>query len=124
MFPDVTSAREHINGTGPRGGDGQQQVLELSTLPGLENVALAPSRRSFLLTLSRPTSADRRENAQADRDSESASGPPTMGRVVRTAATPCRDALATAQPTRCTRVRQCNPVRRVQLPLGCKTSVV
>jgi hypothetical protein len=47
MFPDVTGAREHINGTGPRGGDGQQQVLELSTLRGFENVALAPSRQEF-----------------------------------------------------------------------------
>jgi hypothetical protein len=25
----------------PQGGDGQKQVLELSTLPGVENVALA-----------------------------------------------------------------------------------
>src|SRR6266545_3340993 len=28
----------------PQGGDGQKQVLELSTLPGVENVALAPSQ--------------------------------------------------------------------------------
>jgi hypothetical protein len=27
-----------------QGGDGQKQVLELSTLPGVENVALAPSQ--------------------------------------------------------------------------------
>ena len=28
----------------PQGGDGQKQVLELSTLPGVEKVALAPSQ--------------------------------------------------------------------------------
>lgn len=28
----------------PQGGDGQKQVLELSTLPGVENVALAASQ--------------------------------------------------------------------------------
>jgi catechol 2,3-dioxygenase-like lactoylglutathione lyase family enzyme len=28
----------------PQGGDGQKQVLELSTLPGVENVVLAPSQ--------------------------------------------------------------------------------
>jgi len=28
----------------PQGGDGQKQVLELSTLPDVENLALAPSQ--------------------------------------------------------------------------------
>lgn len=93
MFPDVTGAREHINGTGPQGarrpaaGPRTQHAFRASRMwrwlrPG----------RSLLLTLSRPSSADRRENAQADRDSESASGLPTMGMVVSTTPAPAGDA--------------------------------
>ena len=38
----MRAGRFSFGGVGAQGGDGQKQVLELSTLPGVENVVLAP----------------------------------------------------------------------------------
>jgi catechol 2,3-dioxygenase-like lactoylglutathione lyase family enzyme len=61
----------------PQGGDGQKPVLEFSTLPGVENVALAPSqghqrprraarRRRRTTTFHTPSSQDDNRHAPAN----------------------------------------------------------